>query len=168
VYSVSLRYGRDTSAPLRSNVARLTPLPSVSQPEVMFMGVMNGGKQAVFELGAGVQRHVGPGLCKPDHARCSTIVLEAGQTETITIATANGGHRDLKLRVVRIAGSITHSRTAALAAYERYSAAGLCELTLAYPDQYSLAHGTVTSVAKLACASQTSAVPFPYPAVTAK
>ena len=93
MYSVSVRFGKDLSVPLKTDVARLTPLPNVMAPQVMFMGVMSDGRSAVFALHAGVG-HTGPGLCRPDHVRCSAIVLKAGQTEHLSVPTANGGHQD--------------------------------------------------------------------------
>ncbi len=159
VYSVAVRYGKDTSVRLRSNVARLTAFPSASQPQVMFLGVMTGGKQAVFALRSGVG-HTGPGLCRPDHTRCSAIVLKARQTEHLTVPLTDGSQKQVILRVVRITRSVTHSRKAALAAYERYSAAGLCDLALADPVLYNLGSGTVTGVPKAVCQHQPAAVPF--------
>jgi hypothetical protein len=161
VYSVSLRYGKDLSVPLKSDVARLTPLPNVVQPQVMFMGVMADGKSAVFALHSGLG-HTGPGLCRPDHLRCSAIVLRAGQTEHLTISTATGAHRQVVLRVVKISSSITHSRTVALAAYHHVSAAGQCELDLANPVSYDSATGTISSVTRSACEKHPNAVPFAY------
>jgi hypothetical protein len=161
LYSLSMRFGKDTSARLRTNVARLTPLPSAKQPDVMFMGVMAGGKQAVFALGAGVG-HTGPGLCRPDRTRCSAIVLKAGQTEQITIPSASGAARQVVLRVVRIAGRVTHSRKVALAAYQRHSAAGQCALALADPVSYSPTDGTVSSAVTAACRNQPSTGSFSH------
>lgn len=125
------------------------------------MGVMADGKSAVFALHAGLG-HTGPGLCRPDHLRCSAIVLKAGQTEHLSIPTANGGHQQIILRVVKIASSITHSHTAALAAYHRVSAAGQCELDLANPVSYDAVTGTISSVAKAACENHPNAVPFAF------
>jgi hypothetical protein len=162
LYSVSVRYGKDANARVRTDVARLTPLPSAKQPQVMFIGVMDGGRQAVFDLGAGIQ-HQGPGLCRPSRARCSALQLKGGQTEQVILPTANGGHRTVLLRLVRIVSSTTHSHSVALAAYQRHSAAGLCALDLAEPVTYSSATGTLASVAAAACKAQPAAVPFPYP-----
>jgi hypothetical protein len=158
---VSVRYGKDLSVPVKTDIARLTPLPNVMQPVAMFMGVMSDGRSAVFALHAGVG-HTGPGLCRPDHIRCSAIVLKAGQTEHLTVATANGGHQQVVLRVEKIASSITHSRKVALAAYHRVSAAGQCELDLANPVSYDSVTGTISSVAKAACQKHPNAVPFAY------
>jgi hypothetical protein len=126
----------------------------------MYLGVLAGGKQAVFALNSNVQ-HAGPGVCRPSKKVCSAIMLRAGQTETLTVPVAGGGQKQLILRVVDIRSRVTRSFTDALAAYERHSAAGLCELALAEPMAYSLAGGTVTGVAGAACAKQSGAVPFP-------
>ncbi len=159
MYSVSLRYGKDTGVPLHSNVARLTPFPSASSPEVMFLGVMTGGKQAVFALRAGLG-HTGPGLCRPDHSRCSAILLKPGQTEHITVPVIGGAPQQVILRLVRITHRITHSRKVALAGYLRYSAAGLCDLALADPVLYNLGTGTVSGMPKAVCQHQSKSVPF--------
>ena len=173
IYSVDVRYGKDVSVRLRANLARLAPLPSASNPQVMFLGVMTGGKQAVFALKAGVG-HTGPGLCRPDHTRCSAIVLKAGETEHLTIPVTAGtpaattgasaatapAPKQVILRVVRITRTVTHSRTAALKAYLRYSTAGLCDLALADPVLYNLGTGTVTGIPKAVCAHHPASVPF--------
>jgi hypothetical protein len=159
VYAVDMRVGTGSFSPLASDVPRLTPLPSVAEPKAMFMGVMAGGKEAVFALGAGVQ-HSGPGVCRPDRKRCAAIVLSVGQTEQI-IAPAAGGPRQLDISLVRIASHVTHSRDEALAAFQRHSAAGLCELSLADPVTYSQGAGTVSPVNGTTCKDQPAAVPFP-------
>jgi hypothetical protein len=159
VYAVDVRIGTGSFAPLDSDIARLTPLPSVAEPKAMFMGVLAGGNGAVFALGAAVQ-HSGPGVCRPDRKRCAAIVLRVGQTEQV-IAPAAGGPRQFNLSLVGIASRVTHSSDDALAAFQRHSAAGLCELDLADPVTYSQGVGTVSAVADTACKDQPAAVPFP-------
>jgi hypothetical protein len=159
VYAVDIRVGTGSFAPLTSDVARLTPLPSVVEPKAMFMGVLSGGDGAVFALGAGVQ-HAGPGVCRPDRLRCAAIVLHVGQTEQL-ITQAAGGPRELDLSLVNIASRVTHSQDDALAAFHRHSAAGLCELDLSDPVSYSQGAGTVSAVTAAACKDQPTAVPFP-------
>lgn len=163
-YSVSVRYGPTAAASLRRDIARLEPLPSASHPAAMFMGVTAHGHQAVFALGAAVRQHAGPGICRVDRAHCSEILLGAGQTEQLTLPTASGGTRSVLLRVARIASTVTHSHAAALAAFDRHSAVGLCEVVLAAPMFYNSTTGTLSSVAPLACAGHTGAVPFQTPA----
>ena len=89
-------------------------------------------------------------------------MLKAGQTEHLSVPTANGSHQDLVLRVVKISSTITHSRTVALAAYHRVNDAGQCELDLANPVSYDPVTGTISSVAKAACQKHPNAVPFAY------
>lgn len=159
IYSVSLRFGKDTSVPLKSDVARLTPMPSARQPQVIFMGVMAGGRTAVFALGAGVG-HTGPGICRPNHDYCTEMLLKAGQTEQLTLPTNGGGSRKAILRVVHITSTITHSHTTALTAFERYSGIGACEVILADPMYYSASAGTVANLTSAACDRYRDAVPF--------
>jgi hypothetical protein len=160
IYAVDVRIGPDMSAPVRRDIARLTPVPSATRPAVLYLGVLAGGKQAVFALNSNVQ-HAGPGVCRPSKKVCSAIMLRGGQTETLTVLMAGGGRKQLILRVVDIRSRVTRSFIEALAAYERHSAAGLCELAMAEPMAYSLAGGTLTGVAGAACAKQPGAAPFP-------
>lgn len=164
LYSVAVRFGKNTSVPIKTDLARLTPLPSAKQPEVMFMGVMAGGQHAVFTLGAGIT-HTGPGLCRPDRTRCAAIVLQDGQTEQLTVPAADSAKapRHLILRLVHVYSSVTHSRSTALAAYQRHSDAGLCDLDLANPVSYSQTTGILSTAATAACRNQHAAVPFPNP-----
>ena len=159
-YSVWVRAGKDTSAPLRENLARLTPLPSVALPQAMFMGVMAGGHEAVFALRQGVG-HSGPGICRPGRVQCSVILLKPGQTEKLTVP-ANGGKTwQFILRVVHIASRVTHSDRQARADYTRHSAAGLCDLAMADPLGYNMTNGTLLTIASTVCAGQKHRVPFP-------
>jgi hypothetical protein len=160
-YSVTVRFGKDLSVPLRSNIARLTPLPSGRAPEVMFMGVMSNGRSAVFALRQGIG-HTGPGLCRPDHDLCSAIVLKPGQTERLTIPTASGGQWKGVLRVVRLTSSITHSEKVAQDAFDRISHPGACDLLLSDPMLYNLETGTLSNVPKSICKGDPNAVPFSY------
>lgn len=162
-YAVAVRFGKDTSVPVRTDIARLTPLPSAQQPEVMFMGVLSTGRSAVFALRQDVG-HTGPGLCRPNHALCSAVVLKAGQTEHLTIPSAQTGGtpHSVILRVVKITSSITHSKQVALGAFERVSHAGVCDLLLADPMLYNLGTGTLTTMPREMCAKYPHAVPFSY------
>ena len=160
-YAVTVRFGKDLSAPLRTNIARLTPLPSGSAPEVMFMGVMSDGRSAVFAVRQAIG-HTGPGLCRPDHDLCSAIVLKPGQTERLTIPTASGGKRKVVLRLVSLTSSITHSQKVALDAFNRISHPGACDLLLSDPMLYNLETGTLSNVPKSICKGDPNAAPFSY------
>jgi hypothetical protein len=157
---VELRAGANSNAAVRDNVARLTPLPSSAQPEVMFMGVLAGGHKAVFALSSGVG-HQGQGDCRPHRQMCSELLLGAGQTEQLTFTNAAGAKQRLTLRVVAVHSTVTHSHATAVAAYERHSAAGQCELDLAAPMAYSQSQGTLSAAASTTCKGQSGAVAFP-------
>jgi hypothetical protein len=158
---VDVRFGKDLQVPLRADIARLTPFPSGQQPDVMFMGVMSNGGAAVFGLRQGVG-HAGPGWCHPNHDVCSAIVLKPGQTEDLTIPGPDGTPQKRMLRVVRINSTVTHSQKTALAAFNRVSPSGLCDVVQADPMLYNLDTGTYSNLPKNACAKYPNAVPFSY------
>jgi len=160
IYSVSIRFGKDKS-PLHHDIPRLTALPSAGNPQVMFFGVMSGGKQAVFGLNDGTA-HTGKGLCRPSRTSCSAIVLSAGQSEEVAWATDAGKMAQAILTVGKITSRVTHSRKEALKAYNRVSAAGICDLSLSQPVSYNPATGTVQSFPKDACKAQASSAPFAF------
>jgi hypothetical protein len=160
IYSVSIRFGKN-DAPVRKDIPRLAALPSAGNPQLMFFGVMSGGRQAVFGLGAGVA-HAGPGLCRPSRTSCSAIVLSAGESEEVAWPTATGSVAQAVLRVNKITSRITHSRKEALKAYQRVSAAGMCDLSLSQPVNYDPETGTVQNFPKNACKAQTASAPFAF------
>jgi hypothetical protein len=68
---------------------RLSVLPSVKQPLLTELGVLQGGKQVVFvvEPGAVVG---GPGTCTPGPIDCEILTLSPGQTEGLSQQTPTG------------------------------------------------------------------------------
>jgi hypothetical protein len=89
-YEVSLAItnangGLNTIDPLE----RLSVLPSVQQPLLVELGVLQGGKQVLFavEPGAAVG---GPGTCTPGPIDCEILSLAPGQTEGVSKQTPSG------------------------------------------------------------------------------
>jgi hypothetical protein len=160
IYSVSIRWGKD-NAPLRNDIPRLTALPSAGNPQVMFFGVLAGGKRAVFGLNDGMA-HTGQGMCRPSRSSCSAIVLAPGQREAVAWPNNTGGVDEGVLTLSRITSRVTHSRKEALKAYNRISAAGLCDLSLSQPVTYDPATGTVQNFPKDACKAQAASAPFAF------
>ena len=160
IYEGDARLGTPGDLADRPHLVRLTPLPSAASLKAMFTGVSDHGQQAVFALADGVTA-TGPGLCRPDHVHCSAIVLEAGQAEELTYVGPAGNVRTLQLAVSRITGRAMSSRSAALAAYQRSSQAGRCELDMADPVQYDQARGAVSAISHSDCRHTPNAVPFP-------
>jgi hypothetical protein len=89
-YEVSLAItnangGLNTIDPLQ----RLSVLPSVQQPLLVELGVLQGGKHVLFavEPGAAVG---GPGTCTPGPIDCEILSLAPGQTEGVSKQTPSG------------------------------------------------------------------------------
>jgi hypothetical protein len=90
VFHVDVLFGTAAAATPPQNAA-LTPfnelklqqpLPSGSQPLVVFRGVIAGGKSATFTLvGEAILR--GPAVCLPSASQCQAIDLKPGQTEEL-------------------------------------------------------------------------------------
>jgi hypothetical protein len=161
IYSVSVQFSKNGLGRVHKDIPRLTALPSAGNPQLMFFGVMSGGRQAVFGLGAGVA-HAGPGLCRPSRSSCSAIVLSPGDAEEVAWPTTTGGMTQAILHLDKISSRVTHSRQEALKAYKRVSAAGICDLSLAQPVNYDPDTGTVQNFPKDACKAQASSAPFAF------
>jgi hypothetical protein len=86
-YTIKVRFGKtdDTTELPELTLARLAPLPSPEAPVLVYEGVENGGRYAVFSIPADVTA-VGDGKCKPNPENCATLKLRAGETEFITVA----------------------------------------------------------------------------------
>jgi hypothetical protein len=150
------------------DLPRLTPLPSPLSPQVMYMGVADHGRDAVFALGAGVEvRAVGGdrsagAFCHPSRVDCALVVIPAGTRVGLLYVSATGTNRALVLRVDRITSVVTSSASAARLAREHVSAIGLCDLKLGDPIGFfdpSAASMTIPSVG--VCRRNSRAVPFP-------
>lgn len=161
-YSVSVRMGRAGHPFEHIDIPRFTPLPKASTPRAMFAGVTSGGRSVIFRLAAGVNVH-GPGICKPDHARCSAIVLSVGAPEQLTFTDTAGKTRTLVLKATRVQAHVTHSKAIERAALKRRSADGACELQLGDPVQSGGDSGTVTALTHVSgpCRQAKDLVPFP-------
>jgi hypothetical protein len=86
-YSIKVRFGRtdsESDLPVLT-LARLDPLPSPETPVLVYEGVQDGGKYAVFSIPADVTA-VGDGKCAPNPQDCATLKLRAGETEFITVS----------------------------------------------------------------------------------
>lgn len=80
LYELSVRFGNSTAALPHKRVKRLQALPSNSNPVLIYLGVMDDKKTAVFLLDSGVVAE-GDGECKPSRAQCETIHIREGETE---------------------------------------------------------------------------------------
>jgi hypothetical protein len=83
-YSIDVRFGSssDTELP-RQTLERDEALPDEDNPVLVYLGVKNGGKTAVFMLSEGLTA-TGDGKCTPKES-CETVELQAGETEFFDI-----------------------------------------------------------------------------------
>ena len=87
-HSVTVRFG-DGDALERMNVKKLEDLPLGEEPLVVYLGVADGGKSAVFLVDSTVSAE-GDGECMPDPSSCETIHLSEGETEFFDVLDENG------------------------------------------------------------------------------
>jgi hypothetical protein len=87
-HSVTVRFG-DGDALDRMNVQKLEDLPLGEEPLVVYLGVADGGKSAVFLIDSSVKAE-GDGECMPDPNTCETIHLSEGETEFFDVLDENG------------------------------------------------------------------------------
>jgi len=79
--SVNVRFGTSDSETLEvQTLERMTALPSEDEPALVFMGLEDKGKTAVFML-AGEVTPQGDGECLPTPEDCQTLKLRVGETE---------------------------------------------------------------------------------------
>jgi hypothetical protein len=108
--SLTVRFGQTTGALTARTLQRDHALPSAYHPVLVFTGLENGGKTAVFMVGDGVTNLEGDGRCKPAGATCDTLRLNAGDTEFVSV-----GKTQYELDVDKIHASKSSSATAATA-----------------------------------------------------
>jgi hypothetical protein len=77
-YQLDLRVGRLGREKRYPHVSRLSFLPSASLPALLFMGVTEDEKHALFFVHPGLS-HQGQGLCLPSNEKCNFVKLKIGQ-----------------------------------------------------------------------------------------
>jgi hypothetical protein len=119
VYVVDILYGPSPTTPGQlsqltpyAGLKRLEPLPSASEPKIVFSGVSDTGKGAIFTL-VGEAILKGEGGCMPSDTQCEAVVLAAGKTEEFDYVEANGQSAAYELKVVSIAKRQASAATAA-------------------------------------------------------
>jgi hypothetical protein len=119
VYFVDVLFGLAPTTPGQfsqltpyANLKRLEPLPSVSEPRVIFAGVSDTGRGAVFAL-AGEAILKGEGACLPSETQCEAVDLGIGKSEEFDYLQASGQTIAYELQVVSIS---VHQASAAAAA----------------------------------------------------
>ncbi len=131
-YHISVKVGRaDGTLRKLNDVARLSPLPSVDDPFMVYTGVLKDGKTAVFLLSSDAKA-TGDGKCKPSKDDCESVEVKKGDTEFFDL-TIDGQPVQYELDVLDVkkvsasdssSGSSSSATASAAAASERHSNAG--------------------------------------------
>lgn len=122
---VSASYGNQTEA--LDNLERLTPLPPNTAAEVVFLGVMKGGKSAAFLLTGSVAVKAtvtGSVTCKPSAADCEVVELPVGAQLTLTPASPSSGVSTFTLKLTAIGAAKLSSASAAAQARQGAASSG--------------------------------------------
>jgi hypothetical protein len=106
-YVVNLQFGLVPAAPAEPQLTPYElrarrPLPSASDPWLIFTGVHGTPFQAVFTLSREAILK-GPAVCQPSTAQCETIELPAGKSEQLEYLEANGQSAVYEVKVLTIA-----------------------------------------------------------------
>jgi len=88
-YTVTLVLGETGTKRDRETVERLAPLPSATNPFLVYVGVLPDKKTAVFLVSADVKA-TGEGACKPRTSSCETVELRHGDTEYFAVTGEDG------------------------------------------------------------------------------
>jgi len=123
VFRVSLRFGEAGNQRTIKDIARLTPLPSSSDPFFVFLGVLKDGKTAVFLVSSDATA-TGDGSCKPRASNCQTIQMKAGDTEFFDLSTGTAGVIQYQLDLLSVGKRDAGTRAAAASRHARESKAG--------------------------------------------
>lgn len=100
-YDVSLRFGTDSQMKSYKAVPRLTPLPSADSPSFVYLGVLSGGKTAVFMIAADATG-AGDGTCRPNASQCETLEMKKGETMFLDVTGEDGQVTQYQLDITDI------------------------------------------------------------------
>lgn len=127
VYTVKVSASYGTQTGTLTDLERLTPLPPNTAAEVVFLGVMKGGKSAAFLLTGAVAVKptvTGSVSCKPSASDCQVVELPVGAQLTLTPASPNDGLSTFTLKLTAIGAAKLSSASAATKARQTAASAG--------------------------------------------
>jgi len=128
-YHVSVRFGLDGGELTTTrDVARLSPLPSATDPFFVYLGVLETTatkkeKRAVFVVTSDAAPN-GEGACHPTKNDCESVELTVGQTVYFDYTDATGKVSQYELQLAGIHKTKIKSEAKASAAIARHSVAG--------------------------------------------
>lgn len=121
--SVDLSFGRIGHSVRHKGLARLSALPSATNPVVIYLGVLRGTKTAVFLISSDVHPS-GDGRCFPSARSCQTVHVPVGGSEFFDVFSASGASRQYELDLTRVSFSRIRSKTAAAHSFLRVATGG--------------------------------------------
>ena len=127
-YHVSLRFGvNGGKLTTIRDVARLSPLPSVTDPFFVYLGVLEvkakNEKRAVFIVSSDATPN-GEGACHPTKQDCETVELAVGQTAFFDYTAPDGEVTQYELQLAGIHKTAVKADAKVAAAFARHSVAG--------------------------------------------
>jgi hypothetical protein len=124
VYRVNVKFGKEGEEKSIDDIARLTPLPSSTEPLFVFMGVKDDLKTAVFLISSDAVPADGDGVCKPTKDECSTLELQVGDSEVLSAAAGTAGETQYLLTLEGIHKGKAKDKATAASLHARESLAG--------------------------------------------
>ncbi len=125
-FSIKVRFGKTDGEKTTQTVERLDVLPSISTPLLVYRGVEDNGKVAVFELTGDVTAQ-GDGTCLPSTDDCQLLKLKAGETSFIDV-THTGSQTDaqyeLDLKEIHVKATTSQAKLAKSSTVRALLAAG--------------------------------------------
>jgi hypothetical protein len=112
--SVEVKFG-DLSSPLtKRTLEKDKALPSAGHPVLVYMGLTNHGKTALFLVGSDVAQLEGDGSCDTG---CTTLRLKAGETEFVDMQPTGSATKPVRyeLDLLKIHASVQAKATASAA-----------------------------------------------------
>jgi hypothetical protein len=109
------------------DMQRLTPAPANVTPEIVYLGVLKGGKRAVFLLTDAVPTTLGGSsgsVCEPSQSDCQVIELSAGEQLQLTPSSSGTGVSTFTFKVTSLRAETYSSDAAANGARESASTVG--------------------------------------------
>ncbi len=108
--SVDVNFGKSAGdLKLYRDLAKLTLLPSASNPIAVFLGVRSGQKTAVFLISTDTHAQ-GDGSCSPSPKDCEKVTLKEGDVEILDFTGANGAVTEYELDLVKLTIKQTNSK----------------------------------------------------------
>jgi len=124
LYSLRVRWGDSTESPLpKRNLKRLTALPDSTAPALIYLGLLDDKKTAVFLVDATATVQ-GDGRCRPTPDNCQTLEMRVGDTAFVDVADDRANSKQYQIDLVKIRTKKTTDAKAAKRSYAAESSSG--------------------------------------------